>query len=58
MKKRTRFINSTQAISGETDQMRAWEKLVDWIKARNANRSQAEIELVIDEALAFARRSE
>lgn len=40
----------------EAVQARIWDLTVDQIKARNANRSQEEIESIIDEALEWARR--
>jgi hypothetical protein len=40
----------------EAVQARIWELTVDQIKAQNANRPQEEIESIIDEALAWARR--
>lgn len=39
----------------EAVQARIWDLTVDQIKAKNANRSQEEIESIIDEALAWAR---
>lgn len=39
----------------EAVQARIWDLTVDQIKARNANRSQEEIESIIDEALEWAR---
>ena len=39
----------------EAVRARIWDLTVDQIKARNANRSQEEIESIIDEALEWAR---
>lgn len=39
----------------EAVQARIWELTVEQVKAKNANRSQQEIEAIIDEALAWAR---
>jgi Ribbon-helix-helix domain len=39
----------------EAVQTRIWELTVEQVKARNADRPQAEIESIIDEALAWAR---
>jgi hypothetical protein len=40
----------------EAVQARIWDLTVDQIHAKNADRSQEEIESIIDEALAWARR--
>lgn len=40
----------------EAVQLRIWELTIEQVKAKNANRSQEEIESIIDEALAWARR--
>jgi hypothetical protein len=52
----TRWNLFAASETDEAVQTQVWELLIEQIKAKNASQSKEEIESIIDEALAWARR--